>query len=541
MRFPYTASDRSITVFLNGVQKVISSDHAGFAAVSEHLKGAEHDANTLLALMDKEVMVSRLTSGSVTVHGGTVYFKGVPIHNTLSIKLVDMLDQGYDATPWAAFMDNLMQNPSENSKEQLYDFLTAFNAPFTEDGCFIVFKMVREDYMDIYTGTFDNSPGKVVEMPREQVIDDPNRTCSAGLHVCSIGYLPSGYGRRYGRTIAVKVNPMDVVSVPVDYNNAKMRVCKYEVLGDISREDSDDGVFTEHQVANAPVLNSTDFSEPTPTAQTQVKGGSVYDLDKFEIRTGDYPKMGGYAFDLDRRMVGRVVRDEIIEADDPDHPEYDNWINEDDFDDDRAIYVYGVDFGSETVTYKMYDDEASPIYDAEPFEHGDVFVTESDDDSEENSEDFSDPIQGMEAVFKIDTDRSVYEDDWAYHPESGLFFQVKGIANLSFDDVDHPQYDDWLSGDTAGNDIEDVEGYWIEYEAGTENVLTYSDGGPYDFHYAERIDAVPTVTLTARDGQVLTLTEKEFRDELTEHGQRGFDRKYNVPRTTVQDTLNRLS
>jgi len=31
--------------------------------------------------------------------------------------------------------------------------------------------------------------------------------------------------------LEVKIDPADVVAIPTDYNNAKMRICKYEVLG----------------------------------------------------------------------------------------------------------------------------------------------------------------------------------------------------------------------------------------------------------------------------------------------------------------------
>ena len=40
--------------------------------------------------------------------------------------------------------------------------------------------------------------------------------------------------------LEVEVNPSDVVSIPVDYNNSKMRVCKYKVLGVVDKEHSSD-------------------------------------------------------------------------------------------------------------------------------------------------------------------------------------------------------------------------------------------------------------------------------------------------------------
>jgi hypothetical protein len=108
--------------------------------------------------------------------------------------------------------------------------------PITDDGYFLAYKRVNRNYTDCHSGTFDNHVGKVVEMPREKVNANRNETCSAGLHVCSHSYLSHYSG---DRIVVVKINPKDVVSVPVDYNNAKMRVCRYEVVSELKSEDRD--------------------------------------------------------------------------------------------------------------------------------------------------------------------------------------------------------------------------------------------------------------------------------------------------------------
>lgn len=44
-------------------------------------------------------------------------------------------------------------------------------------------------------------------------------------------YALNHYGSSSGtKIVKVKVHPKDVVSIPVDYNNAKMRTCGYEVI-----------------------------------------------------------------------------------------------------------------------------------------------------------------------------------------------------------------------------------------------------------------------------------------------------------------------
>jgi hypothetical protein len=100
--------------------------------------------------------------------------------------------------------------------------------PITEDGRFLAYKWVRSNYFDCHTGTFNNSVGKVCKMPRNKVNDDRTQTCSDGLHVCTHAYTKFGE-----RLMVVAVNPRDVVSVPNDYDNAKMRVCEYEVMYEV--------------------------------------------------------------------------------------------------------------------------------------------------------------------------------------------------------------------------------------------------------------------------------------------------------------------
>jgi bifunctional DNA-binding transcriptional regulator/antitoxin component of YhaV-PrlF toxin-antitoxin module len=127
---------------------------------------------------------------------------------------------------------NLRQNPSEESRKDLYTFLEKNHVPITEDGYFVAYKGVNNDFTDNRTGSYDNSIGKTVKMPRDQVNPDRNQTCSTGLHVAAYEYA-KGFA---ALLIEVKVNPRDVVSVPTDYNAQKMRVCEYTVVAECENE-----------------------------------------------------------------------------------------------------------------------------------------------------------------------------------------------------------------------------------------------------------------------------------------------------------------
>jgi hypothetical protein len=90
-------------------------------------------------------------------------------------------------------------------------------------------------------------------MPRNQVNEDPNQTCSYGLHVANFDYA-SGFGS--GHMLEVEVHPADVVAIPVDYNQAKMRVCKYKVIGVVEQELSTPLRIVNPVPLAAPVVNS---------------------------------------------------------------------------------------------------------------------------------------------------------------------------------------------------------------------------------------------------------------------------------------------
>jgi hypothetical protein len=157
-----------------------------------------------------------------------------------------MLTDGFPIKPLVLFMENLMENPSYRSVNELYGFLEKNNLPITPEGHFLAYKKVRADFKDVHSGTMDNSVGQVVEMPRNLVDDNANNTCSSGLHFCSQSYLSSFGGER---TVIVKINPRDVVSIPNDYDFSKGRACRYEVVGELGVDP--DEAFTSAVQENA--------------------------------------------------------------------------------------------------------------------------------------------------------------------------------------------------------------------------------------------------------------------------------------------------
>lgn len=174
---------------------------------------------------------------------GILHMDNEPLPESLSKRVLELLEKQLPIDIMVKFWQNLRDNPSFNSRHMLYKFLEHNGHPLTEDGCFIAYRGVTSDFKDVHTKKFDNSVGAVCEVSRTQVDDNPKNTCSHGLHVACFNYA-KGFGPQL---IEVKVNPKDVVAVPEDYNGTKMRVCKFEVVA-IGEKELNTTVYKENEV-----------------------------------------------------------------------------------------------------------------------------------------------------------------------------------------------------------------------------------------------------------------------------------------------------
>ena len=227
--------DGTVVIVLNYKTYTIDKTHMNYSKVVAALKNPETPIEEIETLVNLPKFVELGSCGNVRIVKDDgeykVYYKNEIMHNSLTRRLIAIIQEGYDIAALSAFLDNLLLNPSRTSVQELYEFLEKNNLPITSDGCFLAYKKVRDDYLDFYTGTMSNTVGTVVSMIRNSVDDNRENTCSDGLHFCSLDYLPNYHGGD-GRIMIVKINPKDVVSFPRDYNHSKGRTCEYLVVGE---------------------------------------------------------------------------------------------------------------------------------------------------------------------------------------------------------------------------------------------------------------------------------------------------------------------
>jgi hypothetical protein len=241
MKYPEGMSviitDNAVTIDYDGELWTTKRGMRSYGTVMEVLRdfsGTKHLVELLqdafdLDAPDVESYVAEHGQGLITFDGIALRYGNDPIKGPITRRIRALAANNLPFDNLLKFLENLYQNPSYSSIKQLYGFLEAHDMPIAEDGTFVAYKVINSNFTDCHTGKISNAVGSRVSMPRHTVEDNPERTCSSGLHVCANEYARGFFWGSNRILVAVRVNPRDVVSVPTDYNNAKMRVCEYVV------------------------------------------------------------------------------------------------------------------------------------------------------------------------------------------------------------------------------------------------------------------------------------------------------------------------
>jgi len=252
---PYIQTRDGMTVFINGASVVVPKDAPNFQDILDAIF-EDASTETILALTSVSRKLFAWSEGSLTVTGETVSIDGRELSPRLNNRILTLVKSEVPnkkaIAALQAFATNLLENPSRTAVNELYDFLDACNLPITPDGHFLAYKKVRGTFFDCHSNSFDNTPGNTLSVPRNTVDEDRNRTCSSGLHVCSYGYLSHfGSSDEDDRVVICKINPKDVVAVPADYDNMKMRVSQYTVVDEVPNREGE--TLTSWVTGNKPV------------------------------------------------------------------------------------------------------------------------------------------------------------------------------------------------------------------------------------------------------------------------------------------------
>lgn len=238
--------EQAVAVFVNGrVHAAQSDSHPNWKTiVAKVLDGDESVVDDFDVAKAVAKKFERL-SARVTVANGRLYFDGDEFpHEALTEVVLRSLDAGSDQHHRViAFIENVMDNPEQHSREQLYEWLLRNKFGIDDKGYVVGYKSVYAnddgtfrptrkgpgivDGVEVTDGYLNQRVGSVVEMARSQVVHDPSVGCSVGLHISNYDYAASFSG---DTMLRVSVNPRDIVSVPTDSSFQKVRASRYTVV-----------------------------------------------------------------------------------------------------------------------------------------------------------------------------------------------------------------------------------------------------------------------------------------------------------------------
>jgi hypothetical protein len=266
-----------------------SKDHSSFHELMECVTDSDRDGFLELYNITNSIQES-LDVGDygLSIRNGAVYLNGEEVNGEICDKIVQFYKEGLDYKFLVNFLVRLKRNPSKTSVDQLFKFLQNKHLAIAPDGRFWAYKSVRSSYKDKYSNSIDNSVGSVCEVDRNKVDDNSSNHCSHGLHVGALEYAGPGgwYNSLNDRVMIVAVDPADAVSVPTDHSFQKLRVCKYEVVGE--------------------------YMAPLATVEREVSSArSTYELSVDDLSVGDQIEISVYGEDYEGQVS--VLEEDYLE------------------------------------------------------------------------------------------------------------------------------------------------------------------------------------------------------------------------------------
>jgi hypothetical protein len=249
-------TDDGVVIVTDDDMVAVPSTNPLYLKLREKLNA--HDLAGIDEVLDRTGKIKPHTNGEFWVdEDGCVVHSGEVMPTSLSERLLALVDK---EMPWKPLVKFWELRPSAN----LWGFMHHTDIPLMGNGHILAYKRVRrlaegdeevgkpragakppvngehkpEDYLragdlvDCRTGKFRNNVGDEPKMERAAVATDPEEACGPGLHVAAWKYADQFYAN--GVLIEVVVDPRDIVSVPSDHDEMKVRTCGYKVLREVA-------------------------------------------------------------------------------------------------------------------------------------------------------------------------------------------------------------------------------------------------------------------------------------------------------------------
>lgn len=224
-------TDDTISVHIDGKTHMVARTDANGEKLIDALRNKRW--NEVPDLVSIAAMIERYTEGTFKVLDGEVLVDGEVVNGLLATKIKEFQAASLPYEPLVKFARNVRKNPLKDAADRLFAFLDANKHPITIEGNFIGYKTVQTDMRDWHSGTVKYELGVAVDMPRAEVQHDPKVACGKGLHIANWHYASTFMHN--GVMLKCEIAPQDVISIPLDCSEEKVRCCRIKPIEIIER------------------------------------------------------------------------------------------------------------------------------------------------------------------------------------------------------------------------------------------------------------------------------------------------------------------
>jgi hypothetical protein len=248
MSIPYIENEEGVTFFSNGNTYDLSSEHLKYDEVISILDNNPEKIEEAIRFCTEPILNIVLGEVKFDYSIQKVFFNGNAVENKAINYLFHLHKAGRNHSKIEKFIEKLFLNPNISTINDLFNFVQKNKMPICEDGDFLAYKVVENDYTS--RGNTKNEIGKEISptLSWKEVDVDRNNTCSTGYHFCSWNYIENAFGgistikRKKQRLLVIKVNPANVASIPNDYNDSKGRATTYFIQEEYKIEKTEESV-----------------------------------------------------------------------------------------------------------------------------------------------------------------------------------------------------------------------------------------------------------------------------------------------------------
>ena len=222
----YTSDN--ILMVVDGESFTAHKSHPCFDLIIKAITDGNVDkAKSLFNIRDQ---ISKLSNGLFEVRGDDIFYtdRSKHVRSVLTRWVLRNIKEQANVEHSIRFLKNIEENQFDYVRDECHDFVTMGSLPICEDGTFLAYKSVKEDYMDIFSETHFNGVGETLEMPWEECAIN-NQCCSPGFHFGTEDFVTHNYTGP--RVVVIQVDPRDLLATP-NYAG-KGRTRKYTVIGEI--------------------------------------------------------------------------------------------------------------------------------------------------------------------------------------------------------------------------------------------------------------------------------------------------------------------